>query len=307
MQIEVKELRKVYGETPVLEDISFNIAQGEIVGFLGPNGAGKTTTMRIITGFLSPTSGAVSIGGMSILEHPIETRKKIGYLPENNPLYPDLKVFEYLEFFAKAKGIFEFQKEVRRVILVCGLRERVNQLISELSKGYRQRVGLAQALLGNPEVIILDEPTSGLDPNQVVEIRNLIKEIGKSKTIILSTHVLSEVEVTCTQTIIINKGKIVASGNTKELLKQFQGKTLIKFSLSRQDQDMEMAIRAMPGALSLLFVRSEGEENEYLLETRENIDLRKDISRLCAQRDILLLNMEYKTKSLEDIFHELTQ
>ena len=181
MEIDVKNLTKKYGETNVLEDISFSIDRGEIVGFLGPNGAGKTTTMRILTGYIAPTNGDVTISSLNILDDALLVRKKIGYLPENNPLYVEMKVYEYLEFMARVKGIQNVLQEVKRVIQICSLVDRVSQEIGELSKGYRQRVGLAQALLGDPEIIILDEPTSGLDPNQIVEIRNLIKNIGKTK------------------------------------------------------------------------------------------------------------------------------
>ena len=228
MAIEVKNLTKFFGKTRVLDNLSFNIDKGEIIGFLGPNGAGKTTTMRILTGFLAPSSGDVRIGGLEVLEHTLSIRKKIGYLPENNPLYLDMKVFEYLEFIASTKNIPDSKSEIRRVVRVCGLTDRMGQTIGELSKGYRQRVGLAQALLGDPEIIILDEPTSGLDPNQIMEIRNLIKKIGETKTIILSTHILSEIQATCNRAIIINKGKIVASGTTDELISQARGRTKIR-------------------------------------------------------------------------------
>lgn len=308
MQIEVKNLTKKYGAATVLDNMNFTIDTGEILGFLGPNGAGKTTTMRILTGFLAPTQGDVKISNLDILENSLETRQKIGYLPENNPLYNEMKVFEYLEFVACAKGIKNWQDEVKRVLHICKLSDRVDQLIGELSKGYRQRVGIAQALLGNPEIIIMDEPTSGLDPNQIVEIRNLIKEIGKTKTIILSTHILSEVQASCTRAIIINKGKIVATGTTNDLISQVRGKTQINLTVSEKQDDLEQAIRAIPGVTAMHYVLGEkSDEAKYSIELGENVDLRKEISRACVEKNVILLGMELKTLSLEDVFRQLTQ
>lgn len=308
MQIEVKNLTKKYGAATVLDNMNFTIDTGEILGFLGPNGAGKTTTMRILTGFLAPTQGEVKISNLDILENSLETRQKIGYLPENNPLYNEMKVFEYLEFVACAKGIKNWQDEVKRVLHITKLSDRVDQLIGELSKGYRQRVGIAQALLGNPEIIIMDEPTSGLDPNQIVEIRNLIKEIGKTKTIILSTHILSEVQASCTRAIIINKGKIVATGTTNDLISQARGKTQINLIVSEKQDGLEQAIRAIPGVTAMHYVLGEKpDEAKYSIELGENIDLRKEISRACVEKNVILLGMELKTLSLEDVFRQLTQ
>lgn len=308
MQIEVRNLTKRYGETTVLDHISFSVDSGEILGFLGPNGAGKTTTMRILTGFLAPNEGSVSIGGFDISEHSLQVREKVGYLPENNPLYNEMRVYEYLEFSARAKGIRNIWTEVKRVIEICALKDRPAQPIGELSKGYRQRVGLAQALLGDPEIIILDEPTSGLDPNQIVEIRNLIKEIGRKKTIILSTHILSEVQASCTRAIIIHRGKIVASGTTDELIHQAQGKGEIRIILSERRTDVEEALRSLPGVESLDFQKTlNPNEAGYLITVGENIDLREKIFRLCVEKDIMLLGMEHRTLSLEDVFRQLTR
>src|SRR3989344_2270292 len=308
MEITVHNLTKKYGLTAVLTDMNFTVDKGEILGFLGPNGAGKTTTMRILTGFLAPTSGEVKIAGLDILEESLKTRQKIGYLPENNPLYNEMKVFEYLEFVARAKGIQNWQEEVKRVLHAAKLHDRLDQPIGELSKGFRQRVGIAQALLGDPEIIIMDEPTSGLDPNQIVEIRNLIKEIGKTKTVILSTHILSEVQASCTRAIIINKGKIVATGTTEDLISQTHGKTERRLTVSEKRDDFELALRSVPGVTAVIFSHdSKPGEAKYSIELGENIDARKEISKLCVEKDVILLGMELKTLSLEEVFRQLTR
>lgn len=307
MQVEVKNLTKKYGNTTVLDSINFEIGRGEIIGFLGPNGAGKTTTMRILTGFLAPTSGQVNVTELDILAHPIEVKRKIGYLPENNPLYNEMKVFEYLEFMARAKGLPRVEEELKRVLRVCGLRDRVEQAIGELSKGYRQRVGLAQALLGDPEIIILDEPTSGLDPNQIAEIRNLIKEIGKTKTVILSTHILPEVQASCTRALIIHKGKIVASGTTQELILQAEKKAQMLLAVSEKNENFEQRLRETPGVHKVSLRDNTSGSPEYLIEASEGKDPRIDIFRLCADMNNPILGMEYKTMSLEDVFRQLTK
>lgn len=304
----MNNLTKKYGSATVLDAMNFTVDKGEILGFLGPNGAGKTTTMRILTGFLAPTSGDVKISNLDILEHSLETRQKIGYLPENNPLYNEMKVFEYLEFIARAKGIKNWQDEVKRTLAICKLNDRVDQMIGELSKGFKQRVGIAQALLGDPEIIIMDEPTSGLDPNQIVDIRNLIKEIGKTKTVILSTHILSEVQASCTRAIIINKGKIVATGTTEDLINQAHGKSQLFITVSGKKEELEIAIRALPGIEAVDYVAGQKpDEARYTITLKENIDVRKEISKLCVEKDVILLGMELKTLSLEDVFRQLTQ
>ncbi len=306
MEIDVKNLTKKYGETNVLENISFSIDRGEIVGFLGPNGAGKTTTMRILTGYIAPTNGDVTISNLNILDDALLVRKKIGYLPENNPLYNEMKVYEYLEFMAMAKGIQNVLEEVKRVITICSLVDRVSQEIGELSKGYRQRVGLSQALLGDPEIIILDEPTSGLDPNQIVEIRNLIKNIGKTKTIILSTHILSEVEASCSRAIIIHNGKIVASGTPQELVLSSRGKAQVSIIVSERKEEFENGLKNISGVEKVSHVGLP-QEVSYTIEVGEHVDPRKDIFNLCVEKNIALLGMEYKTMSLEDVFRQLTR
>ncbi|MDP1709936.1 MAG: ATP-binding cassette domain-containing protein, partial [Candidatus Komeilibacteria bacterium] len=228
--ITVEHLAKNYGDKKALDDVSFEVGAGEVLGFLGPNGAGKSTTMKIITGFLAPTKGTVKIDNIDIQDDSMAARAKIGYLPETVPLYTDMKVYEYLDFVAAARGLNKDRRvsAIKYMVDICGLSSVVSQTINELSKGFRQRLGLAQAMIHNPEILILDEPTSGLDPNQIVEIRELIKRLGREKTVILSTHILPEVAATCSRVIIINQGKIVASGRTDELLSGGGGKEVVQ-------------------------------------------------------------------------------
>ncbi len=220
--IHVEDLKKYYGATKALDGISFDVPKGQVLGFLGPNGAGKTTTMKILTGFLYPDSGIATIGDIDVINDPLRARKLVGYLPETNPLYTEMNVYSYLKFVADARGISreDRKKQIDKVVQECGLQAVIGRDIKELSKGYRQRVGLAQAMIHDPEVLILDEPTSGLDPNQIIEIRELIKKIGEQRTVILSTHYLQEVEAACNRVIIVHKGKIVADGNIEELTKK---------------------------------------------------------------------------------------
>ena len=230
MSIVVENLTKKYGSQRAVDNISFEVKTGEVLGFLGPNGAGKTTTMKILTCFMAPNDGDAKINGLSIHEHQDEIKRNIGYLPESNPLYQDMPVLEYLEFVAELQGVpkEKIQERIAEMVILTGLNKEKHKIISELSKGYRQRVGLAQAMIHDPDILILDEPTTGLDPNQIVEIRKLIKELGKEKTVILSTHILPEVEATCDRIIIINNGKIVADGTSEVLRKQAQGQEVLK-------------------------------------------------------------------------------
>ena len=233
MSITVRNLTKLYGEEKAIDDISFDVKTGEILGFLGPNGAGKTTTMKIITCYMPPSAGTVTVNDCDIANKSIEVRRKIGYLPEMNPLYLDMNVLEYLEYSAQLHkmGKTQIRQRLREMVDVCGLAGVRHKDIGELSKGYRQRVGLAQAMIHDPEVLILDEPTSGLDPNQIVEIRNLIRKLGSAKTVILSTHILSEVQATCDRVIIINDGKIAADGTPDQLQHEFRGSDIISLEL----------------------------------------------------------------------------
>jgi ABC-2 type transport system ATP-binding protein len=308
--IKVENLKKLYGDFVAVDDISFEIKKGEIVGLLGPNGAGKTSTMRILTCFLPATSGEVNVNGHDAFENPYLVKKSIGYLPESAPLYLEMKVEEYLEYVADIRDIPKSQrkKRIRDVAEKTGLSTRLRQEISHLSKGYRQRVGLAQALLHDPEVLILDEPTSGLDPNQIIEIRSLIKEIGKEKTIILSTHILSEAEATCDRVLIINKGRIVASGTSQELRSQHKDKALIRVKIEGEGKGLIKKLEEIEGVTHVLkFDR--GVEKGYSMfevETESNKDLRKEITQAVVTGGFDLVEVQREGKTLEDVFAQLT-
>jgi ABC-2 type transport system ATP-binding protein len=248
MSIKVNHLLKVYGVQKAVDHISFEVKQGEIVGFLGPNGAGKSTTMKMITGYLQPDGGKIEVCGIAVEGEGLSTKKKIGYLPELNPLYQDMYVREYLEFFAGMQQVASPKQSIEEVIQLTGLTPEANKLIEQLSKGYKQRVGLAAALIHNPEVLILDEPTTGLDPNQIIEIREVIRKLGKEKTILFSTHILQEVEALCDRVIIINKGKIVANAPLQELLDSPLPETANIVSLQPQARTLEYVFRALTGS-----------------------------------------------------------
>ncbi|MGA7721517.1 MAG: ATP-binding cassette domain-containing protein [Ignavibacteriaceae bacterium] len=308
MSIVVENLIKQYGPQKAVDDISFSVNTGEIVGFLGPNGAGKTTTMKIITCFMAPTSGNVLVNGQSVLADKEKIKKKIGYLPENNPLYYDMPVMEYLEFAGALQGIGrdKLQDKIADMIHTCGLNEEKHKNIGELSKGYRQRVGLAQALIHDPEILILDEPTSGLDPNQITEIRKLIKQIGKEKTVILSTHILPEVEATCDRILIINNGKIVADGTPDTLRKQSQGNEVLKVQISDAGNRDEI-ISALQTLDALRMVDPvTGSVDTFILESIPGSNSRRAVFNLCVQKKWALTEMTPVETKLEDIFRELT-
>lgn len=303
MSIKVSEVTKIYGEQKALDNVSFEIGQGEIVGLLGPNGAGKSTLMKIITCFIPPTSGKVFVFDKEISENSVEVKTKIGYLPENNPLYTDMYVREFLEFIA---GIHKISGEAKKrrvdeMIEITGLTVERKKKIAELSKGYRQRVGLAQALIHNPDVLILDEPTSGLDPNQIVEIRNLISEIGKEKTVMLSTHIMQEVEAICQRAIIINNGKIVADGNTKNLSLDTFNKIIIKVEFDRSVEKEELL--KIQGIKTLKKVS----ETSWEIETDGKIDLRKEIFNFAVHNQLTVLTIQQEEQKLEKIFQQLTR
>lgn len=311
MSIKVTNLTKYYGENLAVDDITFEVTKGEILGFLGPNGAGKTTTMKVITTFLPPTSGKVTVDDMDVEDNSLEVRRKIGYLPEQNPLYFDMNVVDYLDYVATLDGIPDEKIKSRReeMIDVCGLEEVRTKDIGELSKGYRQRVGLAQAMISNPEVLIMDEPTSGLDPNQIIEIRNLIKKLGKQKTVILSTHILSEVQATCNRVIIINKGKIVADGSPEELQAKSKGQSVVTLEVMNNcDKNaLTSALRNHSG-VSKVELANEGDESfTFNVYGSKGADLRGAISGIVNQQKATLLSMQAKHTSLEDIFRELTK
>ena len=304
--IKVEDLTKKYGEVRALDGVSFEMKEGEVVGVLGPNGAGKTTLLRILVTFLKPDGGEVLIDGFDISDfaNHEKIKSKIGYLPEHAPLYEDLTVREYLEFVGKMQGIAEddLNEKVTYVLNKCGLKEKKNSEISTLSKGYRQRTGIAQALIHNPEIVILDEPTTGLDPNQRIEIRDLIKEIGKSKTVILSSHVLSEVQATCSRVLIINKGRIVADGAPEDLVSEEKGKATINIEVEKITSDLIAKIKALGGVKE---VKAEG--NKIAVITGVENDIRKDVASLVVEEGAGLLEFVHKQVDLEDVFINLTK
>jgi ABC-2 type transport system ATP-binding protein len=299
MSIEVKNLVKYYGNQAAVNDVSFSIKKGEIVGFLGPNGAGKSTTMKIITGFIPASSGSVNVCDLPVDVDSMDTRQKIGYLPEHNPLYLDMYVREYLEFVGKIYKIPNLNERVKNMVKAVGLEIEQNKKIGQLSKGYRQRLGLAAAIIHDPEVLILDEPTSGLDPNQLVGIRDLIKEIGKSKTVLLSTHIMQEVEAICDRVIIINRGQIVADDKAENLqLNSVKQTVYVEF-------EGEISKSQLNKITSVTKV--ETVENGWLLESQLGNDLRKEIAQYARDNGLLILTMRLEERSLEEVFKELTK
>ncbi|MGB4269544.1 MAG: ATP-binding cassette domain-containing protein [Spirochaetota bacterium] len=304
--ISVRNLVKHYGDVKAVDGISFTIRKGEITGLLGPNGAGKTTTLRILTGYMQPTSGMVSVDEFLVNENPIEIKKRIGYLPESAPLYPDMMVYDFLHFMADIRQIYDKEK-IKDVAIQCGITEVMHKNINELSKGYKQRVGLAQAILHDPDILILDEPTNGLDPNQIVEIRDLIKDLGKEKTVILSTHILQEVEATCNRVIIIDKGVIVADDSTTEL-KSARGKD-IRINCVIGGTTFELiqnALKSISGVKNVQHVRDEGQLCHVQVLTGADIDLRPAVFNCVKDNGWTLYEMNREYRSLEHVFRELT-
>ncbi|HSY77576.1 MAG TPA: ATP-binding cassette domain-containing protein, partial [Bacteroidia bacterium] len=292
MEVVVKNLVKRYGGRKAVDNISFQVNKGEVLGFLGPNGAGKSTTMKIITCYLAPSEGDVEVGGYSILKEPEKVKQLIGYLPENNPLYLDMPIIEYLEFSALLQGVprEKVNGRIREMIRVCGLMGEKHKLIGELSKGYRQRVGLAQAMIHDPQVLILDEPTTGLDPNQIVEIRKLIKEIGKEKTVILSTHNLPEVESTCDRILIINKGIIAADGTAKNLRGEAKGKEIIQVRIEDgTKQDVLAMLKNIPYVIKVDEIM--GKENGFEIQAEKMGNPKRDIFKMCVEKGWVLTEM----------------
>lgn len=303
MSIQVKNLTKIYGSQRAVDNISFEITSGEIVGFLGPNGAGKSTTMKILTGFIPPSEGVAVVGGHNVVSDPLRVKKIIGYLPEHNPLYLDMFVHEYLAFAGSLYGLrsSDLRNRIAAIIDQCGLSREQNKKIETLSKGYRQRVGLAQALIHDPEILILDEPTSGLDPNQILEIRKLIKDISQQKTVIFSSHVMQEVEALCHRVILINKGTLVADDNLQNLLsrKNQSPKIIVEFEKTVNVEDLRM----IPGILE---VTTSGASPVYRISTEGNKDIRPAIFRFAAEKNLSLIGLRQEENSLESIFQELT-
>ena len=303
MSIVVKEVSKQYGAQLAVSQVSFEVHTGEIVGFIGPNGAGKSTTMKMITGTLSPDKGSIWINGLPVLEHQREIRGMIGYLPENNPLYPDMYIREYLQYVA---GLYSLKGKAAReristVIEMTALTREISKKIGNLSKGYRQRVGLAQALIHDPGILVLDEPTSGLDPNQLVEIRSLVSSIGKEKTVLLSTHILQEVEAICDRVLIINNGKIVADEDAQRLKEKSEGQkqTILIEVDGSTDPEIWKKLPFIDDVKSI-------ESNQFLLETNEIRDIRGDVFNFAVSQELTILSLSLKKKSLEEVFRELT-
>jgi ABC-2 type transport system ATP-binding protein len=302
MSIITKEITKLYGEQKALNNVSLEIKSGEIVGLLGPNGAGKSTMMKILTCFIPPSSGSATVCGFDIIEQSIEVRRRIGYLPENNPLYVDMYVREYLEFIAGIHKLGQAtQKRITEMIEITGLQVEQSKKIGALSKGFRQRVGLAQALIHNPEVLILDEPTSGLDPNQLVEIRNLIKNIGKEKTVMLSTHIMQEVEAVCGRVIIIDNGRIVANKSTSDMHINESNKQIIFVEFDAQVS--KSSLKTINGVIDAQNIK----DNKWEITANNDKDIRTDIFQFAVKNKFAVISMNKEEQTLEQIFQKLTK
>ena len=307
--IEVQNLTKNYATHRAITDLTFKVESSEVLGFLGPNGAGKTTTMRIITGYIPPTSGTVSVAGYDVFRHSIEARRRIGYLPESVPLYTEMSVAGYLDFMAKIKGIGrgERRQQLERVMSATRIEDRAKQLISKLSKGYRQRVGLAQALLGTPDVLILDEPTVGLDPRQITEVRELIKGFGREHTVILSTHILPEVSMICSRVLIVDGGRVVAEDTPENLTRQLRGTDAVQVEVRGPRAKVIDCLRGVPRVLAVnLAGEGHGEGvAAYNVATDPGADVREDLSRAVVNAGFGLLELRTSGMSLEDVFLKL--
>ena len=305
--IEVSQLTKTYGAERAVDSISFDIRRGEVVGFLGPNGAGKTTTMKVITGYLPPTEGTVFVDGCDVREDTLSIRRNIGYLPESTPLYRDMVTYDYLAFVAAMRGVPSEKRNGRIADMtqVCGLGDVLGKRIDALSKGYRQRVGLAQAMIHDPAILILDEPTSGLDPNQIVEIRELIKAIGREKTVVLSTHILPEVQASCDRVLIIHKGRLVADGAPQDLQANFAGERRVQFGVRAP---LETATQALmdTGSVRILDSQASDDESLFTLSTDGKDDVRDALFHLAVARGWTLTELHQDRTNLEDVFRQLT-
>ncbi len=301
MSLHIQNLTKIYGSQRAVDNISFSIGEGEIVGFLGPNGAGKSTTMKIATGYIPPTEGTATVGGFDVGQQPMQVKKIIGYLPEHNPLYLDMFVHEYLHFIG---GVYQMQASllkprIKEIIEMCGLGQEQNKLIGSLSKGYRQRVGLAQALIHNPKVLILDEPTSGLDPNQLVEIRTLIKKISYNKTVIFSTHIMQEVQALCDRVIVINRGQLVADDLLKNLVGQKENVSIIIVEF--KEYVLADDLSKLAGVEKVI-----AEGKQLRVFSKPGADVRQEILKFTSERKVSLLSLKEEENSMEDIFKLLT-
>ncbi len=301
MSVIVQNLTKIYGQQKAVDNISFEAKKGEVLGFLGPNGAGKTTTMKIVTCFIPQTAGSAEVCGFDVAKDPLAVRARIGYLPEHNPVYKDLYVKEYLSFVAGLHKVKNKRQRVAEMIERTGLQREQNKIIGSLSKGYRQRVGLAQAMIHDPEVLILDEPTSGLDPNQLIEIRSLIKEIGKEKTVIFSTHIMQEVQALCDRVIIINKGEMVANDTIETLQQKMTGETVVTVEFAQK-----IAQKELNKIEQIKTIKSLG-NGRWQLISEKNRDIRAEIFNFAVANDLTLLEMKKEQYSVEDVFQQLTK
>ena len=308
--IHVENLTKYYQDLCAVDQVSFDISTGEILGLLGPNGAGKTSILRMLTGYLRTTAGDIQIKDYTVDKDPLEIKKLMGYLPESAPLYRDMITFDYLQFIADIRGMAPERKgaRIRELSSLCGLDEVMHKTIGELSKGYKQRVGLAHAMMDDPEILVMDEPTSGLDPNQIIEIRDIIRRIGREKTVILSTHILNEAEATCDRIMIIHRGKIVADDTTDKLKKSMEGESLIRLALQRADiPSIKKTLGSIEGITEMRFGEEEEDFLKVTLVCRSTADLRAQIYERIKTTDWVLLEFQRKIQSLESIFHELTK
>jgi ABC-2 type transport system ATP-binding protein len=301
MSVSVSELTKIFGQQKAVDHINFSAKSGEILGFLGPNGAGKTTTMKMLSCFTQPSSGSATVCGFDVEESPMEVKKRIGYLPENNPLYKDMYVKEYLRFIANIHHVDKNSSRIQEMIDMTGLGKECHKKIGELSKGYRQRVGLAQAMIHNPEVLILDEPTSGLDPNQLVEIRQLIKTLGEEKTVIFSTHIMQEVQALCDRVVIINNGKIVADDPISQLSSRVNAERVVEVEFDKVP-DLEK-LSQLDGVLALHKIR----DYSFKIKSTKDIDIRKDLFDFSVKSGIRIIGLTQQSASVEEVFQELTK
>ena len=306
LTIQVRGVTKAFGDNKAVDKLTFNVRRGEVVGFLGPNGSGKTTTMRLLTSFYTPDTGDIRINGVDTTENDVETRSSIGYLPENNPLYEDLLVSEYLAFIAQLRGMSsaERRENLDATIEETGLSEVYYRPINELSKGYHQRVGLAGAILHHPSVLIMDEPTEGLDPNQRITIRNVIKSVGQDRTVLLSTHVMQEVEATCQRVLVINRGRLIADSPVQDLLKRTGG--LRSVSIEVEGNEVESALQRLSNVESVVRQDPVDGRKRYEISVAGDVDLRPEIFKLAKKRDWVLWELHEQRARLEDVFHSLT-
>ena len=308
--IEITDLTKYYGDLCALDHVSLTIERGKVLGLLGPNGAGKTTAMRILTGYLSSTSGNIVARGLDVEKNAIEIKRMIGYLPESAPLYQDMLVYDYLVYVAEIRGLGSgaMADRIRELVKICGLKDVMHRSIHELSKGYKQRVGLAHAMMSDPEILVLDEPTSGLDPNQIVEIRDIIRKIGREKTVILSTHILSEVEATCDRVVIINKGKIVADGSTEELKKSSDAEYSLSMVLRGADEnEVKTHLSGINGVTGVERTGAENGDMSFIVSCSTSEDIRAGVYEKIKGAGWILLEYRQESKSFEKIFRELTK